>query len=239
MRDPFPASRLLDEPKAPVAAPLPPQDGRVRKRPWLEEEDRTILYMTRRVGAKDWPKVASALVGRTADAVRNRWHRLQKSNPFAAETAAAAEAGVTFGTSAGMDIDDEERDKRERCWSNWTAEEDAILMEAVRRRGCKWRGWRKGQGHDGDGRHGRAGAQRRRARRRGAPQPCDRGERDCGRALARGRARAAVLGGLPYDLAAQPQVRTMLQRRVSLEHKARQGHRVRAAADCPRGGDLL
>jgi len=44
---------------------------------WTEMEDRMVLAAVRTFGTQ-WGAVSGKLVGRTADAVRNRWHRLQK-----------------------------------------------------------------------------------------------------------------------------------------------------------------
>ena len=52
-----------------------------RKRPrltWTEEENRIILASVRRLGTQ-WDLVAAQLPSRTADAVRNQCHRLQKT----------------------------------------------------------------------------------------------------------------------------------------------------------------
>jgi len=44
---------------------------------WTETEDKLVLLAVRTFGTQ-WTAVSDQLVGRTADAVRNRWHRLQK-----------------------------------------------------------------------------------------------------------------------------------------------------------------
>merc|ERR1740130_2640595 len=50
-----------------------------RKVGWTSTEDLVILTSVRKLGTQ-WPRIASQLPGRTADAVRNRWHRLQKTH---------------------------------------------------------------------------------------------------------------------------------------------------------------
>ena len=50
-----------------------------RKVGWTNTEDLTILAAVRRIGTQ-WQRIADNLPGRTADAVRNRWHRLQKTH---------------------------------------------------------------------------------------------------------------------------------------------------------------
>ena len=58
----------------------PPDGPRKRKRQtWTDEENRIILSSVRRLGTQ-WDLVAAQLPGRTADAVRNQCHRLQKSS---------------------------------------------------------------------------------------------------------------------------------------------------------------
>ncbi len=84
------------ESNKPYSAPT----SRGRKRPWRECEDITIMSLVRRFGAQ-WPRIASLLEGRTADAVRNRWHRLQKAHN-AIDT---DEGRAAMLVSSGMDVD--------------------------------------------------------------------------------------------------------------------------------------
>jgi len=44
---------------------------------WGEAEDQMVITAVRQLGTQ-WAAIAEQLPGRTADAVRNRWHRLQK-----------------------------------------------------------------------------------------------------------------------------------------------------------------
>jgi len=73
---------------------------------WLPSEDLLLLNAVRSYGAQ-WDRIAGLLPGRTMDAARNRWYRLQKnapqqallgrivtSNALAAQTVRKAEAGV-------------------------------------------------------------------------------------------------------------------------------------------------
>ena len=55
------------------------EDGKRRKIAWTNTEDLVILTCVRRLGTQ-WPKIAVHLSGRTPDAVRNRWHRLQRTH---------------------------------------------------------------------------------------------------------------------------------------------------------------
>lgn len=65
---------------------VPRRDGATR-RPWSQEEDRTILDYVGRLGVR-WRQIAAQLPGRSDDAVRNRFNRLQETirdNPGALE----------------------------------------------------------------------------------------------------------------------------------------------------------
>jgi len=132
----------------------PPSTGaskRRRKIGWTNTEDLTILAAVRRIGTQ-WQRIADNLPGRTADAVRNRWHRLQRSHalndteegrsaldgllissgvdpnwlpPELAEAGGGAPVAPVRGADHGRAM--------------WTAEEDRIIEDGVRRLGCKWR----------------------------------------------------------------------------------------------------
>ena len=77
-----PASRRVAP--SPPSCPSPRLQGR---RVWLEEEDRTILDTVREIGFR-WRTIASYLPGRSDDAVRNRWNRLQACSATAQRLAA-------------------------------------------------------------------------------------------------------------------------------------------------------
>ena len=48
------------------------------RKPWLEREDQAILESVRAMGFR-WRVIAGMLPGRSDDAVRNRWNRLQEA----------------------------------------------------------------------------------------------------------------------------------------------------------------
>ena len=87
----------------------PKMDGPLGKRPradqpckqgWTRHEDATILRTVREVGTK-WSRIAAQLPGRSDDAVRNRYIRIQRKNSLDASKAAAeAEAAAEEGTAA-------------------------------------------------------------------------------------------------------------------------------------------
>jgi len=108
----------------------PPDGPRKRKRQtWTDEENRIILSSVRRLGTQ-WDLVAAQLPGRTADAVRNQCHRLQKSSG-------------AFGVMDDDCVSDVSSEDRKigsaHGRSVWTAEEDRVICEGVRSLGCKWR----------------------------------------------------------------------------------------------------
>ena len=93
--------------KAPAAA--------VNRTGWLPDEDELILGRVSTHGMK-WSAIASALPGRTDDAVRNRYLRLVKR---ADATAADGEAITARGDM-------------------WTSEQDVAILNGVALHGFKW-----------------------------------------------------------------------------------------------------
>jgi len=121
---------------------------------WTEEEDAIVQAAVRTLGTQ-WQLVANRLPGRTADAVRNRWHRLAKRNPAGQQAAEEAAEGckpllvpersrsfhgdlasteptcpadvtaVVLGSDHGR--------------SRWSESEDRTIEEGVRMHGCRWR----------------------------------------------------------------------------------------------------
>jgi len=133
-----------------------------RKIGWTNTEDLAILAAVRRIGTQ-WPRIANHLPGRTADAVRNRWHRLQKLHTLGdseegrsaidsllvasgvdpdwvppelgtPEASAAPAGGPAAGGNDAGCIRGSDHGR-----SMWTAEEDAIIEAGVAKFGCKWR----------------------------------------------------------------------------------------------------
>ena len=70
---------------------------------WTDEENRIIVSTVRRVGTQ-WDLVAAQLPGRTADAVRNQCHRLQKNSTCA--------SALDLGADEGYDSDGSSEDQR-------------------------------------------------------------------------------------------------------------------------------
>ena len=86
------------------------------KHGWTGEEDALILHLVTLSGQK-WSAIATMLPGRTDDAVRNRFLRLQRKR------------------KAGMDGTAESELKK---GDMWTAQEDALVMQAANHYGLKW-----------------------------------------------------------------------------------------------------
>jgi len=98
------------------------------KAAWTEAEDAAVLAAVATLGSR-WQAVATQLSnGRTADSVRNRWHRLQKktgsapgSPPIHEVVTAAEERAAATSRLA------------------WSEKEDQMITAGVKRHGCKWR----------------------------------------------------------------------------------------------------
>ena len=106
-------------------------DGNLMKQGWTPEEDATIVRMVQLTGQK-WSFIACALPGRTDDAVRNRYLRLQKKKTTAGQIGNLASNSPTV-TSA--DLAECQATKK---GDMWTAEEDSKIMEGVSLHGFKW-----------------------------------------------------------------------------------------------------
>ena len=136
--------RIMDVSEAPLAPLTLPTlsnlPDRNRKAAWIKSEDLIILSAVRRFGSQ-WPRIAELLPGRSDDAVRNRWHRLQKLEPAdgddgtrdrVRDLSAAIEQEILELPLSTPTTSDYSR-------SLWTAEEDNIIEEGVKRYGAKWR----------------------------------------------------------------------------------------------------
>ena len=116
-----------------------------RKVEWANNEDLFILSAVRTLGTQ-WPKIASQLHNRTPDAVRNRWHRLQKAHAFDAPDSCqqrtdaadallcAAGAPAPGGKIKGDCIRGSDHGR-----TMWSSREDEIIESGVKQFGCKWR----------------------------------------------------------------------------------------------------
>lgn len=120
---------------------------RQRKVGWSDTEDLTILAAVHRIGTQ-WQRVADSLPGRTADAVRNRWHRLQKNHALT-EQGSLDSSGIDVNwcpPSLHESTHGASETGAEPCIRGsqhgrqmWTPEEDEVIRGGVARIGCKWR----------------------------------------------------------------------------------------------------
>lgn len=118
---------------------------RQRKVVWTNTEDLSILAAVRRVGSQ-WGRIANHLPGRTPDAVRNRWHRLQRIHTLgdseegrAAIDSLLVASGIDPGWSPIEEDQANGEASKESARVNWSADEDRVIQEGVRKHGCKWR----------------------------------------------------------------------------------------------------
>ena len=121
-------------------------EARRRKVRWAQTEDLTIMAAVRRLGTR-WPEIAALLPGRTGDAVRNRWHRLQMAQVLADTDKGRAVPDVMLPQISEEDttaaqlaqLTQQAAAVEEKGGAPWSAEEDAMLLDGVRRHGCRWR----------------------------------------------------------------------------------------------------
>jgi hypothetical protein len=116
------------------------ESKRLKKAAWEKTEDMAILDLARRLGTQ-WGRIADQLTGRTPDAVRNRWHRLHKTqsllNSFGIQEAATQ---VEVYPTVALDGEPDQCIKGSgHGRAMWTAEEDALIEEGIGRFGCQWR----------------------------------------------------------------------------------------------------
>ena len=115
---PVPNSSVASPPSVPSAQHLERGTCGSMKRGWTTAENNQILAHVQQHGPK-W-SVLAALLGRTDDAVRNRYLRLQKKRL----------ASERHGSVQDVKIP--------RCGDMWTTEEDATIREAVHQHGLQW-----------------------------------------------------------------------------------------------------
>merc|ERR550514_2609136 len=88
-----PASQFqLPQPLAPINVPQQPGASLHAKQGWTGDEDTTIMELVEQIGQK-WSTISAALPGRTDDAVRNRYLRLQRKRKHTSESGDGDKAG--------------------------------------------------------------------------------------------------------------------------------------------------
>jgi len=159
---PQPQSLLQSQPEAQpmevMSQPLPtagPPDRKV----WTAEEDTAIYQGVAQHGQK-WRLVAAGVPGRSDDAVRNRWKRLEAAkvgrttSGSSADGAGPSDGGFAFPNlccaasrpkglkqrSLAGDDDGEGGGggAKQPARVAWSAQEDATILRVVRERGLKW-----------------------------------------------------------------------------------------------------
>ena len=128
-----------------------------RKQGWTHQEDLLVMGGVRRYGrgSASWPLIAGLLPGRTMDAVRNRYHRLQRLQPPLDPDGGEAETPPPEASGDGMaalpaapvgwpslplswhELPPPAAPEQRR--DVWSLEEERLLEEGVRRFGFKWR----------------------------------------------------------------------------------------------------
>jgi hypothetical protein len=123
------------------SAPAKQREGRNKngRKEWSAEEDAAICVSVERHGYK-WRLVAADVPGRTDDAVRNRWTRINELDRSALPSASSANA--VSGGSGGGDVRGAAEGRRERQRTmdriGWTREEDEKIMQGVSEFGHRW-----------------------------------------------------------------------------------------------------
>jgi len=137
----------------PIEALRPIADSApLRKAEWKPDEDLTILAAFRRLGTQ-WGRIAASLPDRTADGVRNRWHRLQRRHGLALSDSGGDgrrkldelldSCGIGPDWMPPVDPQTAEDELHIKGFDHgrtmWTSEEDSIIREGVRLHGFRWR----------------------------------------------------------------------------------------------------
>jgi hypothetical protein len=126
------------------------ESRKVISEPWNEDEDRKLARLVERIGKKDWCMVASVMEGRTARQCRERYcNHVDEAitrgvfscnpPPVRARRAKSRRVAMVDGGSlccaARMGAADVALN---RCAGPWTAQEDAVIIDAQARLGNKW-----------------------------------------------------------------------------------------------------
>ena len=108
-----------------------PRSDQPCKQGWTKKEDEIILRTVREVGTK-WSRIARELPGRSDDAVRNRYIRIQRKPTTATTTTAEMETMEGDEGGAPKDVVTSKRGDM------WTASEDEAVLRGVNEHGLKW-----------------------------------------------------------------------------------------------------
>ena len=128
-----------------------------RRTEWTSAEDELICSSVQRLGSKKWRAIAAQLPGRSDDAVRNRWSRLQQSAQLGmfscskgcgrnfADGPECASHEKTCSHHVAVRKQASEQGEQQTAAQNseyirkaWTRAEDGIIMQSVAELGHKW-----------------------------------------------------------------------------------------------------
>ena len=117
----------------------PKPDGRGKSgNGWTRADDEKIISLVQQLGYK-WEEIAKQLTDRTGDAVRNRYMRHLKRKPEAEPVGGSASSGAPgSGDKALVTSADLEASEVHKGGDMWSPEEDAALVEGVRKHGHNW-----------------------------------------------------------------------------------------------------
>ena len=119
------AAQQVCEATAPRGGRGAPGGAAHNRKEWTEWEDAAIRSGVLELGLR-WRAIAARLPGRSDDAVRNRWARLQNGGGV-----------VSAAAAAKIPMPRQKREGAEQRHS-WTAEEDAIILSCIAEWGRRW-----------------------------------------------------------------------------------------------------
>ena len=113
--------------------PMRRRQGKAGREGWTRDEDAKIMQSVATSGQR-WAAIAAVLPGRSDDAVRNRYLRLQRKKQVSEQQAAEAAAEEEDGDPAVKG----ERQSSFKKGEMWTEEEDELIMKAMMSFGQNW-----------------------------------------------------------------------------------------------------
>jgi len=110
-----------------------------RKTAWTPADDAAIIAGVQRHGLR-WSRIAEQLSGRRSDdAVRNRWHRLQRRQPDSSSgSKVESTSQASKETMPAVERQASQQNKQGKHGDMWTEAEDILIDRCVRFEGLKW-----------------------------------------------------------------------------------------------------